>query len=111
MFGAKKRQKKIINDCFGKSPLDGHPYYNAGQRLDDVSRLHRTVKEESEEKWEVDDITWDDLVCIFALIPLFGVADGFMDENGVSPVRLIFWGRWIVLFIVSFLYAHKVHKQ
>lgn len=69
MFGTKKRLKKMINDCFGKSPLDGHPYYNAGQRLDDVSRLHRTVKEESEEKWEVDDITWDDLVCIFCAAP------------------------------------------
>lgn len=47
----------------------------------------------------------------FGLIPLIGIADSLLDENGVSPVRLIFWGGWSALFIFSFLYAHKVHKQ
>lgn len=61
MTGTKKRLKKMINDCFGKSPLDGHPYYNAGQRLDDVRRLHKTSKGTSEQNWEVDEITWNDL--------------------------------------------------
>lgn len=61
MFGAKKRLKKIVDDSFGKNPLDGYLYYNAQQRLNNVKRLHSAVSGIVDGEWKVDDITWDDL--------------------------------------------------
>ena len=61
MFGAKKRLRKMIEDSFGKNPLEGYLYYNAGQRLDNVRRYHSAIEGAVDENWKVDDITWNDL--------------------------------------------------
>lgn len=61
MFGAKKRLKRMVENSFGKNPLEGYTYYNAEKRLHDVERFHRGIREFDTQPWEVDDITWDDL--------------------------------------------------
>lgn len=61
MFGNKKRLKKMIQHSFGKNPLEGFWFHDAGQRLDNVRRLHNAMEEKETAKWQVDDITWHDL--------------------------------------------------
>lgn len=61
MFGAKKRLRKMIEDSFGKNPLEGISYYNAQNRLDNIKRFHNEISARDESKWKVDDITWNDL--------------------------------------------------
>lgn len=61
MFGADKRWERMIKDSFGTNPLEGFLFYNASERMDKVKKYHEAVKEKNDTKWQVDDITWEDL--------------------------------------------------
>lgn len=61
MFGAKKRQNEIIRKSFGKNPLEGFSFYNAEKRLDRIKRLHENLSDSDDDKWVVDEVTWNDL--------------------------------------------------
>lgn len=58
MFGRKKRTRNIIKMNFGKDPREGSIFYDASERMRNVSRYHVLAKKNS---LVVDDITWDDL--------------------------------------------------
>ena len=58
MFGRKKRTRNIIKMNFGKDPREGSIFYDASERMRNVSRYHALAKKKS---LVVDDITWDDL--------------------------------------------------
>lgn len=58
MIGRKKRVRKMINMNFGENPMKGNIFYDAGNRIDKVSRYHNLNGEKNS---LLDDITWDDL--------------------------------------------------
>jgi len=60
MFG-KRQRRSIVERNFGKNPLEGIYYYNATKRINEVRILHEGMNADSENGWEIDDITWDDL--------------------------------------------------
>ena len=35
-------------------------------------------------------------------IPIIGIADMCMDENGISPVKIVFWSVWMAIMFGSF---------
>ena len=47
----------------------------------------------------------------FVLVPIVGIADGLLDENGASPVMLAFWGLWIVVWAISFINFRRTGKK
>jgi len=48
---------------------------------------------------------------IFVLLPVFGIVDDWMDENGMSPIMLFFWIFWIGFCGISFLGFQKKKKK
>ena len=56
MFGNKKNIKSRLSREFGSNPTGGYSYYDASDRLEDVSRMYKNGA-----VGEVDDITWEDL--------------------------------------------------
>jgi len=61
MFGARKRIEKLVSDNFGRNPLEGSLYYDAGRRMSDVERLHKVMEESGDKNSLTDDVTWNDL--------------------------------------------------
>lgn len=63
VFGENKKYKKMIENSFGRNPLEGLAYYNASKRMDKVKRYHNAVMEDTTEdnNWIVDEVTWNDL--------------------------------------------------
>ena len=47
----------------------------------------------------------------FMLVPIVGIVDGLLDENGASPVMLAFWGLWIVVWAISFINFRRTGKK
>lgn len=37
------------------------------------------------------------------MVPIIGIVDDMMDDNGPSPTIIVFWILWMVLFTVSFI--------
>lgn len=56
-----RRNNQIIREAFGKNPLEGIGHYNAQKRMDKVRRYHDAIDALENEKWKVDEITWNDL--------------------------------------------------
>lgn len=61
MLGVAKSRKDIVERSFGQNPLEGYYYYNATKRMKDVRVLHDGMRDNEDDSWEIDDITWDDL--------------------------------------------------
>ena len=61
MFGARKNLKNVVENSFGKNPMEGFSFYNAKDRLENVRRLHNELTDPGKEGWIVDEVTWNDL--------------------------------------------------
>ena len=47
---------------------------------------------------------------IWVAIPVYGIIDMYMDENGISTVKLLFWSAWLVLVFANFLQYRKINS-
>ena len=61
MFGARKRLENVVENSFGKNPLEGFSFYNAKDRMENVKRFHNQIAASDTDNWQVDEITWNDL--------------------------------------------------
>lgn len=45
------------------------------------------------------------------MVPIIGIVDDIMDDNGASPIMILFWFFWIVLFAGSFIRFRRNGKN